>query len=77
MKMPRPFLVALLAGPLGLPGFLGGCLGPTAGPPPGDPTILLRSQAGDELGVSTDYGVLFLNRSGQQGWIDLTAWFSD
>lgn len=53
------------------------CLGPAARPAPGDPTVLVRTQGGDELGVSTDYGVLFLGRGAQSGQADLTAWFAD
>jgi len=60
-----------------LPLLAAGCLGPSARPGPGDPTVLLRTPGGDELGVSTDYGVLFLGRGAQSGPVDLTAWFAD
>ena len=42
-----------------------------------DPTILIHSPAGTELGVSTDYGTVFLGRFTQGGEIDVTAWFGD
>ena len=57
--------------------LLTGCLGPGRRPLPGDPTVLLRTSAGDELGVATDYGVLFLGRGAGSGRIDMTAWFAD
>ena len=71
----KHFRTSLLLSLFGLCGSA--CLGPAPTSAPGDPTVLLRSSAGDELGVATDHGVLFLNRGGQRGWIDLTAWFSD
>lgn len=42
-----------------------------------DPTILIHSPAGTELGVSTDFGTVFLGRFAQGGEIDVTAWFGD
>jgi len=39
--------------------------------------VLLRASGGTELGVATDYGVLFLGRSATSGMVDMTAWFSD
>ena len=42
-----------------------------------DPTILIHSPAGTELGVSTDYGTVFLGRFARGGEIDVTAWFGD
>jgi hypothetical protein len=54
-----------------------GCLGPAARPEPGDPTVTVATEGGSELGVSTDYGVLFLGRGAQSGEANLTAWFSD
>jgi len=43
----------------------------------GDPTLLVTTSAGQELGVSTEYGVVFLGRSARSGAVDLTAWFGD
>jgi carbohydrate-binding DOMON domain-containing protein len=42
-----------------------------------DPTIEIRTPGGSELGVSTDYGVVFLGRTAQGGRADITAWFGD
>jgi hypothetical protein len=42
-----------------------------------DPTLLVQTSAGTELGVSTDYGVVFLGRTAQSGRVFLTAWFGD
>jgi hypothetical protein len=42
-----------------------------------DPTVEIRSEHGTELGVSTDYGVVFLGRRAQSGPIEITAWFGD
>lgn len=42
-----------------------------------DPTIEIRSPGGSELGVSTNYGILFLGHTAQGGRIEVTAWFGD
>lgn len=42
-----------------------------------DPTVMVRTQGGLELGVSTDYGVVFLGQTSQAGDADLTVWFGD
>ena len=42
-----------------------------------DPTLVIDTGAGRELGVSTDYGIVFLGRTAQAGRIDVTAWFGD
>lgn len=42
-----------------------------------DPTVEIRTDAGSELGVSTDYGVVFLGSLAQTGSVDLVAWFGD
>jgi len=42
-----------------------------------DPTILVHSPSGTELGVSTEYGTVFLGRFARGGEIDVTAWFGD
>lgn len=67
-RTPVVLLLALLAP---------GCLGPAARPEPGDPTVTVGTAGGSELGVSTDYGVLFLGRGAQSGQANLTAWFYD
>ena len=42
-----------------------------------DPTVLIRGGGGTELGVSTDYGVLFLGASHSAGRIEIESWFGD
>lgn len=42
-----------------------------------DPTLIIQGAGGVELGVSTDYGVVFLGRSTSAGDLDVTAWFGD
>ncbi|MBL8858563.1 MAG: hypothetical protein JNL28_08675 [Planctomycetes bacterium] len=42
-----------------------------------DPTLQLRTTGGEELGVSTDYGILFLGRTARSGPVQITAWFGD
>lgn len=42
-----------------------------------DPVVVLHGAGGDELGVSTDYGILFLGRTAQSGRIEYTAFFGD
>lgn len=40
-------------------------------------TVVFHSAAGTELGVSTDYGLVFLAQGGRSGQVEWTAWFSD
>ena len=42
-----------------------------------DPTLQLRSEHGMELGVSTDYGIVFLGNATDAGPVEITAWFGD
>ncbi len=42
-----------------------------------DPTLVIQTPGGSELGVSTDYGVAFLGRTAQSGSVRITAWFGD
>jgi hypothetical protein len=42
-----------------------------------DPTLIVQTSAGTELGVSTDYGIVFLGRTAQSGRVHITAWFGD
>ncbi len=42
-----------------------------------DPTVVIDGASGRELGVSTDYGVVFLGTTQQSGEVDFTAWFLD
>jgi hypothetical protein len=64
-------LPALLAA---LPALLGGCTGFRT---LADPTVVIETTGGRELGVSTDYGIAFLGRTAQAGNIEVTAWFGD
>jgi hypothetical protein len=42
-----------------------------------DPTVVIQTGGGTELGVSTDYGVVFLGHSASSGSVEVTAWFGD
>lgn len=42
-----------------------------------DPVVVVHGAGGDELGVSTDYGIVFLGRTAKSGRIEFTAWFGD
>lgn len=42
-----------------------------------EPTLQLRSEHGMELGVSTDYGIVFLGNATDAGPLEITAWFGD
>lgn len=42
-----------------------------------DPLIEVRGPEATELGVATDYGIVFLGRSARSGPVEVTAWFGD
>ncbi|MEM7306184.1 MAG: hypothetical protein AAF682_05920 [Planctomycetota bacterium] len=42
-----------------------------------DPTLLIHSPEGTELGVATEWGAVFLGRFARGGEVDVTAWFAD
>ncbi len=42
-----------------------------------DPVLEIRAEGVRELGVSTDYGLVFLGRSARSGTVEVTAWFGD
>jgi hypothetical protein len=42
-----------------------------------DPTLQIRTPGGQELGVSTEYGVLFLGHTARSGEVQVVAWFGD
>lgn len=42
-----------------------------------DPVVVVHGPGGDELGVSTDYGVVFLGRTVKNGRVEFTTWFGD
>jgi hypothetical protein len=42
-----------------------------------DPTLLIETTGGRELGVSTEYGIVFLGRTARSGPVSLTVWYGD
>lgn len=42
-----------------------------------DPTLTIETKNGSELGVSTDYGIVFLGRTARSGPARVTAWYGD
>jgi hypothetical protein len=42
-----------------------------------DPVLEIRGDEATELGVATDYGLVFLGRSARSGPVELRAWFGD
>ncbi len=42
-----------------------------------DPIVVIQTSGGTELGVSTDYGVVFLGSTAPSGSIELTSWYGD
>lgn len=42
-----------------------------------NPTVSIRTDGGTELGVSTNYGVVFLGRTAQGGEVEVTAFYGD
>jgi hypothetical protein len=42
-----------------------------------NPTLRLRTAGGTELGVSTEYGIVFLGHTAQSGRIEIETWFGD
>ena len=42
-----------------------------------DPTLQVQTSGGTELGVSTEYGVVFLGHTARSGYVEVTAWFGD
>ena len=42
-----------------------------------DPVVIVHGPGGDELGVSTDYGIVFLGRTARSGRVEFTAWYGD
>lgn len=69
--MPRASLVPLWLLPALL---LGSCAGTRT---KADPTLLIRTTGGTELGAATDYGVIFLGRTARAGELEIVAWFGD
>ncbi len=44
---------------------------------PGDPTVRLFTGGAGELGVSTEYGIVFLGLGRRGGDVEFTSWFGD
>ena len=42
-----------------------------------DPVVIMHTPGAGELGVATDYGVVFLGRGAKSGPLEFTAWFGD
>lgn len=42
-----------------------------------DPVVGIQTEKGAELGVSTEYGVVFLGRTAERGEVLVEAWFGD
>ncbi|QDU68085.1 hypothetical protein [Engelhardtia mirabilis] len=42
-----------------------------------DPTVIIDTRGGRELGVSTNYGIVFLGRTARAGDVDVAVWFGD
>ena len=42
-----------------------------------NPVVEIRTAAGSELGVTTEYGVVFLGRTARSGPVHVVAWFGD
>ena len=42
-----------------------------------DPVLVIHTDGGTELGVSTTYGVVFLGATSSSGHIELEAWYGD
>ena len=72
-RLPLLLLGAVLLGS----GFLGSCALPRTTRPLHEPTVRIDGPEGTELGVNTDYGILFLGRHTRAGKVSVTAWFGD
>jgi hypothetical protein len=70
----RTSVACRLAASAALALFLGACVGTRTVT---DPVLELRSASGAELGIATDYGLVFLGRSARSGEVEVTAWFGD
>jgi hypothetical protein len=70
--MPQPAPIRVFA--FALLALAAGCTGYRT---IADPTLWIETQGGAELGVSTEYGVVFLGRTAQAGNARITAWFGD
>ena len=68
--MPRRLLLALVL-------FSGTACRATPAPGPVDSTVRMHTRGKGELGVSTDYGVVFLGRGARSGSVEFTVWYDD
>ncbi len=72
--MRHPLRVAAVLAVLVLAALTSGCAGMRT---LSDPTLVVETSGGCELGVATDYGVVFLGRTARSGPVSITAWFGD
>lgn len=42
-----------------------------------DPVVVIETRGGMEMGVSTNYGIVFLGATARSGPIEVTSWFGD
>lgn len=42
-----------------------------------DPTLVIETKGGVELGVSTDYGIVFLGSTARSGDVEIKSWYGD
>lgn len=70
MMSKHPLLVSFLA----VAALLPSCVGVRD---LADPVLAIRTRNGNELGISTDYGVVFLGRTARSGAAEITAWYGD
>lgn len=57
--------------------LLGSCALLRSDPFAQDPTVVIESDDGSELGLVTDYGIVFLGRTRRAGDIHVRSWFAD
>lgn len=65
---PPPLAIALLAL------LASGCWGTRTVT---DPTLIIQGEEGAELGVSTEFGVVFLGHEVRSGYVEITAFYGD
>jgi hypothetical protein len=68
MAMLRVLALLLLAA------LAGGCTGLRT---LSDPTLVVETEGGRELGAATDWGIVFLGRTARGGPARITAWYGD
>jgi hypothetical protein len=74
LELSRPAALAFVLAATLTSGALTGCAGSHL---LADPVVRITTEGGNELGVSTDYGVLFLGRTAARGPVAIEAFFGD